>query len=362
MRKPFVIQLALLLLAAAIFVLGASFDADATKKCLTIGQKSVCFDDGKSKKGNDDADPVTDDFGEAEPATEDLGENDANGAAGGEDDQPKAATKPFTCAKAQCDAGEVKLDKPNAYGACCQPMDRCPPERPSGTPPNCCPKDTTFREGFCRVSECPPGTTGVPPHCDRVCAPGKVKVEQSCYDPCPPGTLGTPPDKCRCPDDHDWDAASATCKERPKCTGGMVGTPPNCQCPAKTVLQDGTCQKCTKGRVAKDGQCQCPSGQVFVKADDKCQPCEGDQEVIKGFCQCRSGTIEFPSNSARCVKSLGLTCQWRGEAPFCDGECERGEVQYDRGTERSHVLHQENRHTFGKPCATGLKVYCCRPQ
>src|SRR5687768_7349162 len=58
MRKPFVIQLALLLIAAAIFVLGASFDADAAKKCLTIGQKSVCFDDGKSKKGNDDADPV----------------------------------------------------------------------------------------------------------------------------------------------------------------------------------------------------------------------------------------------------------------------------------------------------------------
>jgi hypothetical protein len=197
---------------------------------------------------------------------------------------------------------------------------------------------------------------------DKRVTPLVIDGVDRCYDPCPPGTLGTPPDKCRCPDDHDWDAASATCKERPKCTGGMVGTPPNCQCPAKTVLQDGTCQKCTKGRVAKDGQCQCPSGQVFVKADDKCQPCEGDQEVIKGFCQCRSGTIEFPSNSARCVKSLGLTCQWRGEAPFCDGECERGEVQYDRGTERSHVLHQENRHTFGKPCATGLKVYCCRPQ
>ena len=55
MRKPLVIQLALLLIAAAIFVLGSPLDASAGKKCITIGDKRICFEDGKDKS-NDDAD------------------------------------------------------------------------------------------------------------------------------------------------------------------------------------------------------------------------------------------------------------------------------------------------------------------
>ncbi len=47
MRKPLVIRLALLLIVAAIFVLGSSFHASAGKKCVTIGNKRVCFEQGK---------------------------------------------------------------------------------------------------------------------------------------------------------------------------------------------------------------------------------------------------------------------------------------------------------------------------
>jgi hypothetical protein len=54
--KPLVVRLALLLIAAAILVLGPSFNAGAGKKCITIGEKSICFDDGKNKKNNNDDD------------------------------------------------------------------------------------------------------------------------------------------------------------------------------------------------------------------------------------------------------------------------------------------------------------------
>jgi hypothetical protein len=50
MRKPLVIQLALLLIAAAIFVLGSSLNASAGKKCISIGEKRICFEDGKKRR------------------------------------------------------------------------------------------------------------------------------------------------------------------------------------------------------------------------------------------------------------------------------------------------------------------------
>ena len=74
-----------------------------------------------------------------------------------DDDKPKKS-KPFNCKKAKCDAGEVKLDKPNIYGACCQvgaePLkpktapaepEKCKFPGEVGTPPNCtCPANTEF--------------------------------------------------------------------------------------------------------------------------------------------------------------------------------------------------------------------------
>ena len=66
--------------------------------------------------------------------------------------------KEFSCKKAKCDPGEVKLDKPNIYGACCQtgtaPLtpkttpaepEKCKFPGEVGTPPNCtCPSGTEF--------------------------------------------------------------------------------------------------------------------------------------------------------------------------------------------------------------------------
>lgn len=315
MRKPLVIQLTLLLIAAAIFVLGSSLDASAGKKCITVGDKRICFEDGKNKKGNDD-DEKNDDGGKQDEQKED------------------AADKPGERA---CPPGYVVLDKPNKYGAFCEPKEGfCPPDRPSGTPPNCCAEGTTFREGACWPTNCPPGTVGTPPHCQRTCGPGKVLVDQTCYDPCPAGTTGTPP-KCFCPAGQDWDAGANACKERPKCTGGMVGTPPNCKCPPGTAPAfNGTCQECKGGREVIDGQCDCPGG-----------------------------TIAFPKTTSNCVKGNRVVCRWRSDAPFCDGACEAGEDYRGASSSPSGEDWSGGGRIpggFGNSCATGSKYYCCRPE
>jgi len=70
-----------------------------------------------------------------------------------DDDKPKAKSKPFTCKKAKCDPGEVKLDKPNIYGAGCQAGNESLKPKPAAekckfpgeVPPDCnCPKGTEF--------------------------------------------------------------------------------------------------------------------------------------------------------------------------------------------------------------------------
>ncbi len=63
----------------------------------------------------------------------------------------------------------------------------CPPDRPNGTPPNCCPDGTQYRKGGCYPLKCTPGWTGVPPDCQP---PQQQNV-------CPPDRpVGTPPICC----------------------------------------------------------------------------------------------------------------------------------------------------------------------
>jgi hypothetical protein len=397
MRRASVIQLASLLTAATILFVGSSFPASAAKKCITIGGKTVCLDDGKGNKGKNGDAPGKDGNGKNDNGGNANGGNGGapqggddqpkggndNGAAGGDDDQPKggndngddqnggapapqegddqpeAEPRTLDCSKAQCDPGYIKLDKPNAYKACCQAIDRCPPERPSGTPPNCCEAGLTFREGFCRVSECPPGTTGVPPHCERVCGPGKIKVGQTCYDPCPAGTLGTPPN-CKCPDWHDWDDGAKTCVAR-KCTGGMVGTQPNCSCPSGSVLKSRKCEACVGGKVPVKGECKCPKG-TGVSYDGKCKKCEGGRVTIDNLCQCPEGMMVWPNSTSNCVKGTREVCVWRGTAPACDGSCKAGE-EYRGGAHSSDSWSGGGAVPggFGSSCWSGSKHYCCRP-
>jgi hypothetical protein len=238
--------------------------------------------------------------------------------------------------------------------------DTCPPDRPNGPPPNCCPEGTTFREGFCRPISCGPGMTGTPPHCERICPPGTTNVNEECYNPCPPTTIGTPPN-CKCPSGQIWDDAAKICKDRPKCTGGMIGTPPNCQCPSGTVLVNGICQGCPSGKVVSDGQCQCPSNSI-PNSDGSCRKCKGDLVVRGGECKCPKGTVQFPSDSNDCVKGKRIVCQWRGTAPACDGSCLAGEEFIGSGpSPDSWGGGGAVPGGFGSSCWSGNKAYCCHP-
>jgi hypothetical protein len=49
------------------------------------------------------------------------------------------------------------------------------------------------------------------------------------------------------------------------------------------------------------------------------------------------------------------TCVYDGEAPFCDGKCPPG---YPHGYASKDGKGMPA--GFGKPCITGLKVYCCK--
>ncbi len=361
-----VVQLASLLIAAAVLVVGPSFNADAAQKCIKIGQKSVCFNDGKGQKNNggeqngggagDHGGGGGGDQGGGGGGNDGGGgDQGGGGQGGGNDDTPQPQSKPLDCAKAQCDAGEVKLDKPSKYGACCAPAEGlCPADRPVGTPPNCCAHGTVFREGGCYPETCGPGMVGTPPHCDRMCAPGKVKVDQTCYDPCPAGTLGTPPN-CRCPSGQVWDKNENACKG---CPTGMVGTPPNCQCPSNTILKDGTCQGCPNGQVAVNGNCQCPKGKGMYQGE--CRKCWGGRESVNGVCKCPPGRKAYPNNDSDCVKGIQERCVWRGEAPICgDPECLPGEVFRGSAYGKDSGVYHSLGGDFGKDCATGSKAFCC---
>ncbi len=115
-------------------------------------------------------------------------------------EKPQKQQKP----KVDCPAGYRKLDKPNKYGAYCEPIDQGPPkctgDKPNGTPPHCCPSGTRFTEGFCYPEKCSPGWTGSPPHCQ------------------PPATQQAPTPTGPSP--------------KKICPSYMEGTYPNCHCPS----------------------------------------------------------------------------------------------------------------------------------
>ncbi len=113
---------------------GASLLVRAASKCIGIGQKRICLDD----------------------------EDPANNAGDGDDDDEKPKKKKNKGKKTgnicagkdvSCPAGYVVLDKPNKYGACCEPKEGLPKSEAEkckfpgevGTPPNChCPENTEF--------------------------------------------------------------------------------------------------------------------------------------------------------------------------------------------------------------------------
>ena len=126
MRKLLLIQLALLLIAGAI-VAGSSSFASAGKKCVTIGEKRVCFEEGKDKKNDDDDDD--------------------------DDHKPKKKAGNKCEGEISCPAGYVVLDKPNKYGACCEPKEGLP-QTETQPKASACPAGTELFQGKCMFRRC----------------------------------------------------------------------------------------------------------------------------------------------------------------------------------------------------------------
>jgi hypothetical protein len=161
----------------------------------------------------------------------------------------------------------------------------CPPDRPVGSPPNCCPRGTQFINGACRPNQaqCRPGM--VPKAgggCD--CPAGTVLQGERCVQraatQCPPDRpIGSPPNCCPngthvgpyggcvqgrrgsgCPPGTSLNGegrcvamtTTARCPpDRP------VGTPPNC-CPRGSRFIGGRCHRLFRPAPSQS----CPSGTV----------------------------------------------------------------------------------------------------
>src|SRR5262245_50031966 len=53
------------------------------------------------------------------------------------------------------------------------------------------------------------------------------------------------------------------------------------------------------------------------------------------------------------VMTAQAGCVWRGNAPFCDGSCDAGEIEKKRSDGDS------SEYPFGRACVTGTKALCC---
>ena len=105
--------------------------------------------------------------------------------------------------KRDCGPGYRQLERPNKYGAFCEPI-------PS-------------------QQKCPGGYTGTPPNCQ----PPKVV-----YPPCPAGWSGTP-GNCKPPAPKPAPAPKPQQPQR--CDKGFSGFKPNCTCPANKEVVKGQC-------------------------------------------------------------------------------------------------------------------------
>ena len=117
---------------------------------------------------------------------------------------------------------------------------------------------------------CPDGYTGDYPYCVRVVVP-------------PPLPIIVPPPPPRVVD---------------PCTGGMIGTPPNCVCPPGQVLIRGECRRryveppCPAGLIGKPPNCTCPQGQVLTRTGQcVADGCPADRPVGRPPYCCPPGSL-----------------------------------------------------------------------
>jgi hypothetical protein len=177
----------------------------------------------------------------------------------------------------------------------------CKGDRPVGKFPFCCPVGTHFERSHkprpACVSDtgnggtngnndnddkrkCPPGTFGRYPRCRPL--PKPTGPGDGGTKPCPPGTHSTRSGQCvedAAPKPKPTPTPSTTEPSKGKCSGGRIGTPPNCFCRppmqfighkcrlvSKTTKPTPTgptpTKQCSGGKVPRsgDGACVCPSG------------------------------------------------------------------------------------------------------
>jgi len=188
------------------------------------------------------------------------------------------------------------------------PIRVCPPDRPNGTFPSCCPRGTEYKFGACRplrdtttpppapVHVCPPDRPdGVFPRC---CPRGQEFKYGACRGPGRP--TDTQGDKCpkgyhkiRRPNKY-----GAQCEpdqtSPPKCSGDRpVGTYPHC-CPTDTRYTEGQCYptRCSPGWTGSPPHCR-PPGPTPTKPPPQKQTCSHGKILTRsGECVCPSAQTE----------------------------------------------------------------------
>ena len=90
----------------------------------------------------------------------------------------------------------------------------CPPNRPNGTFPNCCPRQMQFRNGQCVDDKCRQGMVGTPPNC--ACPPGTKFQNDFCRVPSVPQPKPSPAPAPapKCGPNEVRDGGKCVCKAR----------------------------------------------------------------------------------------------------------------------------------------------------
>jgi hypothetical protein len=98
---------------------------------------------------------------------------------------PQPQQRPFekTCPDGSKVIGQF-TQCPNDKPQLPQKPQSCPPNKPNGTFPNCCPRQMEFRNGQCVDDKCRQGMVGTPPNC--ACPPGTKFQNDFCRVPAPP--------------------------------------------------------------------------------------------------------------------------------------------------------------------------------
>jgi hypothetical protein len=188
--------------------------------------------------------------------------------------------------KCRCPKGKVEIN-----GICQVPPKPAPQEPPKE---KTCPPNTVLQNGNCRPLPCPPGTVGVPP----ICVPqGQKKEKQKPKEEdCPPGyrklskankygTYCEPIDQGppKCPADKPNGTPPNCCAPGTrftegfcypdKCSPGWTGLPPHCQPPAQQQQPQptGPSPKCAPPLIGTPPNCHCPGGYSFDPESKMCE-------------------------------------------------------------------------------------------